>query len=50
MKKVILKKFVVMIFFIIVTPTYAQFNIKKAIGGAAIAVIAFSLTDEQMAE
>ena len=39
-----------MMFFIIVTPTYAQFNIKKAIGGAAKAVKAFTLTDEQMAE
>ena len=50
MKKVVFKIFVVMIFFIIVTPTYAQFNIKKAIGGAAKAVKAFTLTDEQMAE
>lgn len=28
---------------------YAQFNLKKAVGGATKAVQAFTLTDEQMA-
>ena len=31
------------------SPAYAQFNIKKAIGGAAKAAKAVTLTDEQMA-
>ncbi len=38
-----------MAFVAFVSPAYAQFNIKKAIGGAAKAVQAFTLTDEQMA-
>ncbi|MDE6347395.1 MAG: M48 family metallopeptidase [Bacteroides sp.] len=49
MKKVISKTFMAMAFMAFVSPAYAQFNIKKAIGGAAKAVQAFTLTDEQMA-
>lgn len=33
----------------VISPAYAQFNLKKAIGGAAKAVQAFTLTDDQMA-
>ena len=43
------KTFMAMAFVAFVSPAYAQFNIKKAIGGAAKAVQAFTLTDEQMA-
>lgn len=49
MKKVASKIFMVMALFVITTPANAQFNLKKAIGGAAKAVKAFTLTDEQMA-
>ena len=34
---------------VVATPGYAQFNIGKAIGGAAKAVQAFTITDDQMA-
>ncbi|CAK7061713.1 MAG: Metalloprotease LoiP [Parabacteroides distasonis] len=50
MKKVISKIFMVAAFFAFVNPIHAQFNLKKAIGGAAKAVQAFTLTDEQMAD
>lgn len=50
MKKVTLKLLMVMAFFAMVSPVNAQFNVRKAIGGAVKAVKAFTLTDEQMAE
>lgn len=49
MKYRILKTFMVIAFFACVNQSYAQFNLKKAIGGASKAVQAFTLTDEQMA-
>lgn len=50
MKRTISKIFVAMALFAIATPASAQFNLKRAIGGAAKAVKAFTLTDEQMAD
>lgn len=50
MKKSILKIFMAIAFIAAVTPAYGQFNLKKAIGGAAKAAQALTLTDAQMAE
>lgn len=49
MKKTVLKIFTVTAFCVVVSPACAQFNLNKAIGGAAKAVKAFTLTDAQMA-
>lgn len=38
-----------MAFSAMISPAYAQFNLRKAMGGAVKAVKAFTLTDEQMA-
>lgn len=50
MNKMISKIFMAMALFAIAAPAHAQFNLKKAIGGAAKAVQAFTLTDQQMAD
>lgn len=50
MKRTISKIFMAMALFAIASPAYAQFNLKRAIGGAAKAVQAFTLTDAQMAD
>lgn len=50
MKRTILKIFMAVALVGVVSPVYAQFNLKKAIGGATKAVKAFTLTDAQMAE
>lgn len=50
MKKSILKIFFVALCFAVTVPASAQFNLKKALGGAAKTVEAVTLTDEQMAE
>ena len=49
MKKRLIKLFMVVAFLATANAGYAQFNLKKAIGGASKAVQAFTLTDEQMA-
>lgn len=49
MKKTVLNFFMAVALLAGVTPAYGQFNLKKAIGGAAKAVQAFTLTDAQMA-
>lgn len=49
MKSTILKALFVAAIFTSANPVCAQFNIKKALGGAVKAVQAFTLTDEQMA-
>lgn len=49
MKRTISKILMAMALFAIATPASAQFNLKRAIGGATKAVKAFTLTDEQMA-
>lgn len=46
--KTISKLICVMLCVFATTPTFAQFNLKKAVGGAAKAVQAATLTDEQM--
>ena len=50
MKSAIQKFFVIAVLFSMAMPANAQFDLKKAIGGAAKAVKAFTLTDEQMAD
>lgn len=50
MRKAIYKLSIVMAFSAMISPAYAQFNLKKAMGGAVKAVKAFTLTDEQMAD
>lgn len=50
MKKNILKTFGLVMLLCTVTPSYAQFNLKKAVSSAAKAVQAFTLTDAQMAD
>ena len=50
MKKISVKFLMALMMLAGVTPCYAQFNLKKAVGGAAKAVKAFTLTDQQMAE
>lgn len=50
MKKTITLFFILASYFSLITPAYGQFNIQKAIGGAAKAVKAFTLTDAQMAD
>lgn len=50
MRKAIYKLYIVMAFSAMISPAYAQFNLKKAMGGAVKAVKAFTLTDEQMAD
>lgn len=50
MKHSFIKFLVALAFIASANSTYAQFNLKKAIGGATKAVQAFTLTDEQMAE
>lgn len=50
MKKVISKFIMVTALSAMIPSAYAQFDVKKAIGGAAKAVKAFTLTDEQMAD
>lgn len=50
MKKLFLKFFMAAALIATVTPAYAQFNLKRAIGGAAKAAKALTLTDAQMAE
>lgn len=49
MKQSFLKSLMIVAFFVCANLGYAQFNLSKAIGGAAKAVQAFTLTDEQMA-
>ena len=49
MKKMISKTLMAVALLAMTGPACAQFNLKKAIGGAAKAVQAFTLTDEQMA-
>lgn len=49
MKKRLIKLLMVVAFLATANAGYAQFNLKKAIGGASKAVQAFTLTDEQMA-
>ena len=49
MKKIALKIVVALMMIMGVTPAYAQFNLGKALSGAAKAVQAFTLTDAQMA-
>lgn len=49
MKRKISSFFMIMALLAVFNPAYAQFNVTKAIGGAAKAVKAFTLTDEQMA-
>lgn len=50
MKKLLLKVGVALVALASFQPAAAQFNLKKAIGGAAKAAQAFTLTDKQMAE
>lgn len=50
MKQIYLKAMLLLLCSIIVTPSMAQFNLKKAISGAAKATKAITLTDEQMTE
>ncbi len=50
MKKNFLKIFMAVAMLAIANTGFAQFNLKKAIGGATKAVQAMTLTDEQMAE
>ena len=49
MKRVILRIVMAVALIGTATPAFAQFNLKKAIGGATKAVQAFTLTDAQMA-
>lgn len=49
MKKVLIKIFTVFMLLSAVSPAYGQFNLKRAVSGAAKAAKAFTLTDEQMA-
>ncbi len=49
MRKRLIKLFMVVAFLATANAGYAQFNLKKAIGGASKAIQAFTLTDEQMA-
>ena len=48
MKKALLKVAVMLLCLAGVTPAMAQFNLKKAVGGAVKAAKAVTLTDEQM--
>ena len=50
MKKALLKVAVMLLCLAGVTPAMAQFNLKKAVGGAVKAAKAVTLTDEQMTE
>lgn len=50
MKKQLLKALGLTAFMMVTMPTYAQFNLKKAINSASKAVQAFTLTDAQMAD
>lgn len=50
MKKTLLKVAVMLLCIAGVTPAMAQFNLKKAVGGAVKAAKAVTLTDEQMTE
>lgn len=50
MKKALLKVTVMLLCLAGVTPAMAQFNLKKAVGGAVKAAKAVTLTDEQMTE
>jgi len=50
MKKALLKVTVMLLCLAGVTPVMAQFNLKKAVGGAVKAAKAVTLTDEQMTE
>lgn len=50
MKRIYLKAMLLLLCSIVVTPSMAQFNLKKAISGAAKATKAITLTDEQMTE
>ena len=50
MKKALLKVVVMLLCLAGVTPAMAQFNLKKAVGGAVKAAKAVTLTDEQMTE
>lgn len=50
MQKSLSKIFLALAFVFAVVPAYGQFNLKKAVGGAAKAVKAFTLTDAQMAD
>lgn len=49
MTKIKIKLLLVCLMIIGATPAFAQFNLKKAVGGAAKAAQAFTLTDAQMA-
>lgn len=49
MKKVVSRLLLLVAFASMTSSAYAQFNIRKAIGGAVKAVKAFTLTDAQMA-
>lgn len=48
--QIYLKAMLLLLCSIVVTPSMAQFNLKKAISGAAKATKAITLTDEQMTE
>ena len=50
MKKTLMKLAVVLLCMTCSVPVMAQFNLKKAIGGAVKAAKAVTLTDEQMRE
>ena len=49
MKKIFIKPIMAVLCVSVAVPMSAQFNLKKAIGGAAKAAQAATLTDEQMA-
>lgn len=50
MKKTLMKLAVVLLCMTCSVPAMAQFNLKKAVGGAVKAAKAVTLTDEQMRE
>ena len=50
MKKTVLRVAITLLCMAGITPAMAQFNLKKAVGGAVKAAKAVTLTDEQMAE
>ncbi len=50
MDRIFSKIFMAMAFFAIVNPAYGQFDLKRAIGGAAKAAQALTITDAQMAD